>query len=213
MGKYKCLIFDCDGILVDTEGISNQLLVDMANRYDANIDLNYGLKHFKGSHFYSNVNHIKTLTTQRIPDTFETEYRSVLETIFKNQVTAIKGVKAVVKNLKIPFCVASSGPTEKIRLNLDLVGLLPYFEGRIFSCYTIKKWKPEPDVFLLAAKTMGFHPTDCLVIEDSKLGVLAAKNGGFDVFGYTEHDYYNDLDGLATKTFNTMDNLLTLIAS
>ncbi|AJR02510.1 HAD family hydrolase [Siansivirga zeaxanthinifaciens] len=211
MKKYKCIIFDCDGVLVDTEVTSNQLLVAMANKYGANIDLDYAMKHFKGSHFDDCLSIIKTLVTEDVPQSFETEYRTELDKQFKATVKPIKGVKEVIENLNIPFCVASSGTDEKIRLNLGLVGLLPYFEGKIFSCYTIKKWKPEPDVFLLAAKTMGYKPDECLVIEDSKLGVLGAKNGGFDVYGYTEHDYYNDLESLATKTFNNMTDLLQML--
>ena len=211
MKKYKCIIFDCDGVLVDTEVTSNQLLVDMANKYGANIDLDFAMKHFKGSHFSDCLAIIKTLVKEDVPQSFENEYRTELDKQFKATVEPIKGVKEVIENLKIPYCVASSGTVDKIRLNLDLVGLLPYFEGKIFSCYTIKKWKPEPDVFLLAAKTMGFKPEECLVIEDSKLGVLGAKNGGFDVLGYTEHDYYNDLESLATKTFNNMNDLLEML--
>ncbi|MBD0830749.1 HAD family hydrolase [Aestuariibaculum sediminum] len=211
MKQYKCIIFDCDGVLVDTEVTSNQLLVDMANEYGANIDLDYAMKYFKGSHFQHCLNLIKKVVQEPVPESFETDYRSELDRRFKASVQPIDGVKAIIAKLNIPFCVASSGTVEKIRLNLGLVGLLEQFEGKIFSCYTIKKWKPEPDVFLLAAQTMGFQPEDCLVIEDSKLGVMAAKKGGFDVFGYTEHDYYNDLDGLATKTFKTMAELQNMI--
>lgn len=211
MKQYKCIIFDCDGVLVDTEVISNQLLVDMANRYGANIDLDYAMKYFKGSHFRHCLDLIKTLVTEPVPDSFEKDYRTELDRQFTESVQPIKGIKEVISQLNIPFCVASSGTVEKIRLNLGLVGLLDLFEGKIFSCYTIGKWKPEPDVFLLAAKTMGFKPEDCLVIEDSKLGVQGAKNGGFDVFGYTEHDYYNDLEGLANQTFQSMDDLIGMI--
>lgn len=211
MKQYQCIIFDCDGVLVDTEVISNQLLVDMANQYGANIDLDYAMKYFKGSHFKHCLNLINTLVTQPVPQSFEEDYRTVLEKQFKAHVKPINGIKKVIDNLEIPFCVASSGTVEKIRLNLGLVGLLDVFEDKIFSCYTIQKFKPEPDVFLLAAKTMGFKPSECLVVEDSKLGVQAAINGGFDVFGYTEHDYYKDLEHLATKTFNNMADLLEMI--
>ena len=123
----------------------------------------------------------------------------------------VKGIKEVLINLELPFCVASSGPENKIRLNLELSGLLPYFENKIFSCYTIEKWKPDPAVFLWAAETMGFAPEECLIIEDSLSGVYAAKNGGFDVFGFTAHDYNNELEAHATKTFNSMSSLLKII--
>ena len=83
--------------------------------------------------------------------------------------------------------------------------------GNIFSCYAIQKWKPEPDVYLWAAKTMGFKPSECLVIEDSVSGVIGATRGGFDVYGYTEHGYNKELEAVATKTFCSMSNLLDLI--
>ena len=113
--------------------------------------------------------------------------------------------------MEIPFCVASSGPVEKIRYNLELTGLLPYFENRIFSCYTINKWKPNPAVFLWAADIMKFKPKDCVIIEDSMTGVKAAKNGGFDVFGFTAHDYNNELEKEATLIFNSMHELHELL--
>ena len=211
MNKYKCIIFDCDGVLVDSEPISIQLLVDMANSYGANIDLAYGMKHFKGSFFDACKKNIAQLTQKPIPDSFQDDYRKLSFEAFRKGIKPIEGIKNVLDNLGIPFCVASSGPENKIKLNLELSGLLPYFENKIFSCYTIQKWKPDPAVFLWAAKTMGFKPEDCVIVEDSLSGVLAAKAGGFDVFGFTAHDYNNELEKETTKTFNSMATLLAMI--
>ena len=206
--KYKCIIFDCDGVLVDSETIGNQVLVDLANQYGAQIDIAYAFKHFKGNAMENCHQHIKAITTKPLPDNFVETYRTQSFEAFRKGIKPIQGVKQVIEHLKIPFCVASSGPEQKIRLNLDITDLLPYFENNIFSCYTIQKWKPEPDIFLWAAQSMGFEPKDCLVIEDSVIGVNAALKGGFDVFGYTAHDFNNELEGLATRTFNDMNMLL-----
>tara|TARA_R110000868_G_scaffold56488_12_gene174863 strand:- start:16500 stop:17135 length:636 start_codon:yes stop_codon:yes gene_type:complete len=211
MSHYKCVIFDCDGVLVDSEPIGNQILVDMANHLGANIDLDFAMKHFKGSHFKECVSIIKKLVTQSIPDTFETEYRQRSLEEFEKGLKPIEGVTKVIEQLQLPFCVASSGMESKMRFNLNLVGLLPYFEGKMFSCYDIQKFKPEPDVFLMAAETMGFQPKDCIVIEDSLLGSQGAINGGFDVFGFTAHDTNKELDGLCTKTFDDMSKLLKML--
>ena len=211
MSKYKCIIFDCDGVLVDSEPIANAVLVEMANDYGANIDLEYAFKHFKGGSMQSCVDKILELIKEPLPDNFVEDYRKRSFEAFKKDVKPVEGVKHVLENLNIPFCVASSGPVEKIRFNLELTGLLPHFENRIFSCYTINKWKPDPAVFLWAADIMKFKPNDCLIIEDSLTGLKAAKNGGFDAFGYTEHDYNNELESLATRTFNDMNVLLSLI--
>lgn len=211
MSKYKCVIFDCDGVLVDSEPISIQILVDLANSYGANIDLAYGMTHFKGSFFMACKQRISKLTQTMLPDTLEDDYRQLSFEAFKKGMKPMEGVKEVIENLSIPFCVASSGPKNKIKLNLELAGLSPYFESKIFSCYDIQKWKPDPAIFILAAKTMGFHPSECIIIEDSISGVQAALNGGFDVFGFTAHDYNNELQGTANKTFNNMNQLLELI--
>ncbi len=211
MKKYKCVIFDCDGVLVDSEVIGNQVFADMANELGAQIDLEYALKHFKGSFLNECKAHISKLIGSDLPDTFEDEYRKRSFEAFKTNITPIEGVSDVLNKLTIPFCVASSGPESKIKLNLKLTGLLPYFKNNIFSCYTIQKWKPDPSVFLWAAETMGFKPNECVVIEDSLSGVRAAKQGGFDVLGFTAHDYNNELEAEATKTFNTMSSLLNMI--
>lgn len=211
MSKYKYVIFDCDGVLVDSEPIANQVLVDMANEYGANIDLDYALRNFKGTSMQNCYAQVAELATQRLPDDFMPIFRERSSESFRKNIQPVKGVTEVIENLDMPFCVASSGPENKIRLNLELTGLLPYFEGNIFSCFTIRKWKPDPAVFLWAAETMGFHPSECLVIEDSMSGVNAALEGGFDVFGFTAHDYNNELEGNATLTFNDMSQLLKLM--
>ncbi|OEK07909.1 HAD family hydrolase [Flavivirga aquatica] len=211
MSKYKCIIFDCDGVLIDSETIAIRVLVEMANNLGANIDINKSVSQFKGKSLNLCFEVISELISSPLPDSFEAEYREKTFQAFKEEIEPIDGIKEVLKNLKLPFCVASSGPENKIRLNLELTGLLSFFEDKIFSCYAIQKWKPEPDIFLWAAETMGYKPSECLVVEDSLSGVQAAKKGGFDVFGYTEHDFDNQLEGVATKTFSKMNIFLTMI--
>ncbi len=211
MSKYKCVIFDCDGILVDSEPISNGVLVDMANEHDANIDLPYALKHFKGGSLYGCIEKIETIINKQLPNTFENDYRQRSYEAFKKLIKPVEGIEDVLNDLSIPYCVASSGPIDKIKLNLSLTGLLDKFEDKIFSCYDINKWKPDPSVFIWAAETMGFLPHECVVIEDSLSGVKAAKKGNFDVFGYTAHDYNDELRNYATLTFESMDQLMSLI--
>ncbi|WP_299363953.1 HAD-IA family hydrolase [Winogradskyella sp.] len=211
MSKYKCIIFDCDGVLVDSEPLSNQVMVDLANELGANIDLDYAYQHFKGNSFYNCSNKISALIGKEVPKDLELQYRQRSSEKFKAEIKPIQGIKELLDTLKVHYCVASSGPEHKINLNLELTGLFPYFEGKIFSCYTIQKWKPDPAVFLWAARTMGFNPKECLVIEDSLIGVEAALKGGFDVFGFTAHDYMNELHKDATKTFDSMIQLKELL--
>ena len=213
MSKYKCIIFDCDGVLVDSEPIGNQVMVTMANELGAQINLEYAYQNFKGNALKNCINQIADLIDEEMPSNFEFEYRRRSFEMFKNNIKPVDGVLDVVKNLDIPFCVASSGPVNKIQLNLEITGLWPYFKSNVFSCYSVQKWKPDPAVFLWAAETMGFHPSECVVIEDSIIGVNAAINGGFDVFGFTAHDYKNELEELSTKTFNSFLKLPKLLDS
>ncbi len=211
MPKYKCIIFDCDGVLVDSEPISNAMLVTMAKELGLSIDLDYAYTHFKGNSLKNCIHQISELLGETTPENFEQEFRRRSFEAFEREIKPVKGIKKVLDQLMVPFCVASSGPQHKIKLNLELTNLLPYFEGSIFSCYDIGKWKPAPDVFLLAAETMGFTPKECLVIEDSILGVQAANAGGFDVFGYTAHDYKDELRKISTNTFDNMAKLPLLM--
>ena len=211
MPKYKCVIFDCDGVLVDSEPLGNQVMVDMANELGLKIDLEYAYQHFKGNALKNCIAQISELVDSEMPSDFEADYRRRSFEKFKKEIQPVEGILDFLKNLQLPFCVASSGPESKIRLNLELTGLLPYFESNIFSCYTIQKWKPNPAVFLWAAESMGFQPSECLVIEDSLIGVNAALEGGFDVFGFTAHDYQNELEEKATKTFDSMLKLRELL--
>lgn len=212
MSKYKCVIFDCDGVLVDSEPISNRIMAEMANELGANIDTEYALKNFKGNSLEMCFQAIGKLAGQPIPSNFKNEYRRRSFEAFQEEIKPVDGIEEVLQNLKIPFCVASSGPVNKIELNLKLTGLLPYFKDKIFSCYTINKWKPDPAVFLWAAETLDFKPVDCLVVEDSILGVKAAKAGGFDCFGFSAHDYNNELEVESTLVFNDMKKLIDLIS-
>nr|WP_321233633.1 HAD family hydrolase [uncultured Psychroserpens sp.] len=213
MSKYKCVIFDCDGVLVDSEPIGNQVLVDMSNNLGASIDLDYAYKHFKGGSLKNCVQKIAELVEKELPVDFENEYRRLSYAAFEKHIKPIDGILDLVESLSMPFCVASSGPEHKIRLNLQLTGLMPFFENKIFSCYTIQKWKPDPAVFIWAAKTMGFNPKDCLVIEDSITGVKAAKSGGFTVVGYTAHDYNDELSEVSDYVFKSMENVKELLST
>lgn len=211
MSKYKCIIFDCDGVLVDSETIAFSILVDMANELGANMNKQTTTIDFKGRSLNYFMETVSNIIKKPLPDNFEAEYRKLSFKAFSEEVEPIEGVEKVIKKLNIPFCVASSGPSNKIKLNLETVGLLKYFENNIFSCYDIQKWKPDPDIFLWAAKTMGFNPQECLVIEDSLTGIKAAKAGGFDVFGFTAHDFKNELEAEADKTFKNMSEFLDLL--
>lgn len=182
--KTKCIIFDCDGVLVDSEPITARILIQMSKEIGIDINLAFVEEHFTGNSWAGCAALIEEKGGRKLPVNFEQEYRRRSAEAFKNEIQPIAGVPALINQLSIPFGVASSGPPHKIRLNLRLVGLLEKFEGNIFSCWDIGKWKPDPAIYLHAAQSIGFAPADCLVVEDSLYGVQAGIAGGFRTIGY-----------------------------
>ena len=209
--NYKCIIFDCDGVLVDSEPIANQILITMATELGVDIDMNFAIDHFIGKSLYTCMETISQYGGIALPDTFEKEFRKRSFEKFKEELQPIPKIKEVLKELDLPFCVASSGPVNKIELNLKTTGLYSFFEGKIFSCYMVNKWKPEPDVFLLAAKTMGYEPKECLVVEDSLAGITAAQNVGFDVVAYKSEFNIKELQNLEIPKISDMTGMFQFI--
>ena len=182
--NIKCIIFDCDGVLVDSEPVSISTIVQLANELGIAIDYDFGVREFIGNSWKNVARILEGKLGRPLPSNFEEKYRQTSFDRFKKELTAVKGVTELLPQLKVPFCVASSGPPHKIRLNLTVTKLLPYFEGRIYSCYDIQKWKPNPAIYKHAAQSMGFEPADCLVIEDSLFGVQAGVASGCQVYAY-----------------------------
>ena len=210
--KYKCIIFDCDGVLVDSEAISNGVLIAMVEELGGSLNEDYIDKHYAGTALQLIIEDVGRLITQSMPNDFEQQYRQRTFEAFRTKMKPIAGIHEVLKSLTIPFCVASSGPPEKIKLNLTTTKLIHYFEHKIFSSYDIGSWKPNPDIFLHAAKHMGFQPKDCLVIEDSIAGVEAGVSGGFDVLGYANEKNKEALVNAGAQVFFSMDQLQELLS-
>lgn len=210
--EVKCIIFDCDNVLVDTESTLVSVLMNMARTYGAEMDTEEAIRVFSGRQLLQSIRILEQRSGVTFPADFEKEFRIKLYDEFRKGVQPIDGAKDLLKNLKLPYCVASSGPREKIELNLGLTGLLDFFdENRIFSSYDIDSWKPEPDIFLHAANTMGFLPEECVVIEDSLAGVEAAKAGGFRVYGLTNGFNQQELTEQGAIVFNEMKGLTHLL--
>lgn len=210
--RYQCIIFDCDGVLVDSETISNQVVVDLANQQGANITLAFAIKHFAGTSLRYVKQHIEGIIQKELTGDFERDYRRLSFQRFQTDLQPIKGIPELLNSLEIPFCVASNGPLNKMELNLSLIGVLDHFnKGNMFSAYEIGKWKPDPTLFLHAAKTMGFQPSECIVIEDSMSGIKAAKAGGFDVLAYTNEHKQEVFEKEGITTFSSMKELPELL--
>lgn len=182
----KFIIFDCDGVLVDTEAISTRVIAEEARKLHIQISNQEALETFAGTSLNFVYSFLEKKLGQTLPEDFEAVYRKRSFEEFEKDLQPIPNIHAVIQKLDLPFCVASNAPAYKVEFNLKLTKLYSYFEGKIFSAYQVKKWKPNPTLFLTAAKTMGFSPADCLVVEDSPAGVQAAIAANMKVLGYAE---------------------------
>lgn len=207
----ECVIFDCDGVLVDSETIGIRVLLDMTARYGVTTPLAEAVEEFGGRRLREVIDVLQTRAHESFPTDLESQYRTRSYEVFQTEVVAVPGIKEVLDSLAVPFCVASSGPVEKIKLNLSNTGLLPYFTGRIFSAYDIHRWKPDPGIFLHAADRMGFAPHQCVVIEDSLAGVAAGVAGGFRVLGYARPHNASALEREGAVVFFSMSELPLLL--
>jgi HAD superfamily hydrolase (TIGR01509 family) len=182
--KPKFIIFDCDGVLVDTEEISCGVLAEEARKLGADLSNQEALETFAGTSYSFVFDFIAKRLGKKLPEGFEELYRKRTFEEFEKNLQPIPGIHEVIKKLPLPFCVASNAPAYKVEFNLKLVKLFPFFENNIFSAYQVNAWKPDPTLFLTAAKTMGFSPAETMVIEDSPAGVEAAVAANMKVLGF-----------------------------
>jgi len=209
--KYNCIIFDCDGVLVDSEAISAKVFQEMIFELGSEIDFETVLEQITGTSMKENLLFISEIINGDLPAGFETEFRKRSYEAFITDIKPINGIPDLLKKLKVPVGVASSGPVEKIRLNLTTTNLIQFFGENIFSSYEIGSWKPDPEIYLHAAKKIGFKPEECAVIEDSLPGILAAKAGGFDVFGFATEKNKTTFEVSGATVFFNVDELEHLL--
>jgi HAD superfamily hydrolase (TIGR01509 family) len=211
--KYKCIIFDCDGILVDSEAISARVFHEMLLELGYNLDFETILNQITGTSMKENLSFFTKRIGHDLPPDFEQEFRKKSYEAFKTDLKPVEGVHDLLNKIKVPVGVASSGPVQKIKQNLTSANLFEKFENYVFSSYDIGSWKPEPDIYLHAAKQMGFTPNECAVIEDSLVGVKAAIKGGFTVYVLSNlklNDTFESLGATVFSDMNELGNLLNL---
>ena len=188
MKKYELIIFDCDGTLVESEAITNEVVAEMVTEYGIQITPEETLERFAGKTIMHIMTFIKESYANLDEKEFEREYRRRSLDSFRKNLLPVPGVIELLEKLSIPICVASNGPRMKMDVTLPVTGLDRFFDpGHIFSAYDIQKWKPDPDLFLHAADNMGVASEKVLVIEDTWSGVMGALNGRMDVWAYNPH--------------------------
>lgn len=180
-----CVIFDLDGTLVDSETLCNQAFVDLLPEIDEPVELL--VRRYRGKKLSVILSDIEERTASKLSDTFETTYRDHVSALFAQSLKPMPNVVTMLESLDCAKCIASSGPPKKIEQALKVSGLANYFSSNLYSSYVVGSWKPEPDLFLHAARSMGYAPASCIVVEDSAVGIQAANAAGMQAFYYAPH--------------------------
>jgi HAD superfamily hydrolase (TIGR01509 family) len=180
----ELVIFDCDGVLVDTERLAVRVDVQVLAQLGWVMTEAEVVERFVGLSDTTIREAIEAHTGRRLADNWEQEFRHLYRSSFAESLTAVDGVVEALDGITLRTCVASSGSHEKMRFTLGLTGLLERFDGRMFSVSEVERGKPAPDIFLHAAARMGVAPATCAVVEDSRFGVEAARAAGMRAFGY-----------------------------
>jgi len=184
MAGFGLIIFDNDGVLVDSEPVANQILASLLTEYGFRCTPEESIATFMG---YS-MPQVRAMVEERlgrpVPADLEARYIAQLFPTFERSLRPIPGIEDALRAIDQTVCVASSGTHERIRLTLGATGLWDRFGGRVFSAQDVVRGKPAPDLFLHAAASLGVDPRSCAVVEDSPAGVTAANAAGMTSFGF-----------------------------
>ena len=194
MKDCAIVLFDCDGVLVDSEPISLATLVDVLDHFGAPLSLQEVSDRFTGRSSSAPIDHIRARTGQDVRAAFKPFFYQKLFARYDTELRKIGGIDAVLKALsdhQRAFCISSSSSVERLEKTMQVTGLGPWFGQRIYSADFVKNGKPAPDLFLHAAADMGFSPKQTIVIEDSVAGVTAAVAAGMKCIGFVGGGHYD----------------------
>jgi len=182
------VIFDCDGVLVDSEPIAARLTAEAVSELGWEMSPELAKAEFLGDTFANIIRRVEEHIGRKVPENWPARSQAQLLAALEQELQPVPGVLTAIHALRaagVELAVGSQGSHQKMQLTLSVTGLLPFFEGRIFSASQVAHPKPAPDLFLLAASTLGFAPAQTVVVEDSTRGVKAALAAGMRVLGYT----------------------------
>jgi HAD superfamily hydrolase (TIGR01509 family) len=212
MKRTQLIIFDCDGVLVDSEPVANRTLAQMLRELGLDLTQEQMFENFVGYSIAHCMHVIAEMLGRAPPENFVRELQRRTYDAFRTELRAMPGIESALERIDVPFCVASSGDHEKMRTTLGITGLLSRFAGRIFSVTQVAHGKPAPDIYLFAAAQLQSDPSRCLVIEDTPPGVKAGVAAGMTVFGYCAHTPVHKLVAAGAQlTFDDMHRLPELL--
>ena len=212
MSAVDLVIFDCDGVLVDSEVVAVTVMQRILADVGWAITIDEIVERFVGGSKDNFTAQVSEYLKRPLAPDWSAQYSPWYDEAFQRDLRPVAGIEKAIDALNIPSCVASNSSHKRVRSSLSLTGLLDRFEGRIFSAQDVEHAKPAPDIYLAAAQRMDVAPDRCVVVEDSKFGVQAARAAGMSVLGYagglTPASW---LEGERTTIFTSMDDLVELI--
>jgi HAD superfamily hydrolase (TIGR01509 family) len=215
-GTPDAIVFDCDGVLVDSEPITNRVLCEMLNELGLDFDLERTIRTFMGKSVKDEMAAIEGMIGRALPADWHPSFVQRRDAALAVSVTEVPGVRAVVERLVargVPFAVASGAECAKMRLTLGTCGLLPFFERHLFGADMVARAKPAPDVYQLAMKTLGVSPERTVVIEDTPTGTRAGVAAGATVYGLATLNEPAALEAAgASLTFRSMLEVPALLS-
>ncbi|HWC27922.1 MAG TPA: HAD family hydrolase [Solirubrobacteraceae bacterium] len=209
----RSVIFDCDGVLVDSEQISNTVLAGLLTEAGLPTTVEDSMRDYRGRSMASVLELASARHAGPLPADLADRYYAEIEGRFARELRPVPGVVAALERIALPSCVASSGPHHKMAVTLRRSGLWDRFAGRIFSATEVRRGKPAPDLFLHAATAMGFDPASTAVVEDSVPGVQAARAAGMRALAFARHTDAGELAAAGGEPFHDMSELPGLLAA
>jgi len=183
MNQVECVLFDCDGTLVDSEVLCSKAYVHMFKHVGITLSLEEVFKRFKGIKLYEIIEQINTEQGVSFPvSELEPIFRQEVARLFDAELQPIAGARELLAQMTVPMCTVSNGPVSKMQHSLGLTGMLSYFDDRLFSGYDIQRWKPDPAIVFHAAKQMQVPVERCILVDDSAAGAQAGIAAGIPVF-------------------------------
>jgi HAD superfamily hydrolase (TIGR01509 family) len=178
------LIFDCDGVLVDSDRISLRIQAERITALGLPMTYEDCVREFLGLGLPATLRQVEQRLGKPLPSGWAVELDAAVKDAFRRELRPVRGVVEALDQISLQTCIASSGSHEKMMLTLGLTGLYERFAGRIFSADEVERGKPDPDLFFYAAERMGFVPERCIVVEDSPFGIQGAIAAGMAPLGY-----------------------------
>lgn len=210
---FDLVIFDCDGVLVDTEPLANEVFVQLLCEHGFNVNEKEYLHKFSGVTLPGRIHTAATELNWNPPDDFLSLFNERMTALTEKKMQPVSGIRELIESLPVPVCVASNGSRDEINLRLKLAGLTPFFKNAIFSGLEVPNPKPAPDVYLAAAEAFMTPPDRCIVVEDSLPGIRAGFRAGMRVYGYAAFTPEEKLEEAGAIPFHTMSELREILSS